>query len=92
MLQINLFLYPTLLIFISLIASFGILFITKIGLRGIIVERCKIQIISKLFDCDFCLSFWSNVAISLLVAAFMNDWLIVLLPIFAAPITRKLII
>ena len=92
MLQVNLLLYPTLLVFTSLIASFGIMFITKIGLRGIIVERCKIQTISKLFDCDFCLSFWSNAAICLLLAAFVNDWLIALLPIFATPITRKLIV
>ena len=90
MLQINI--YPTLLVFTSLIASFGIMFITKIGLRGIIIERCKIRIISKLFDCDFCLSFWSNVIVCIFLAAFANDWLIVLLPILAAPITRKLIV
>lgn len=90
MLQINI--YPTLLVFTSLIASFGIMFITKIGLRGIIIERCKMRIISKLFDCDFCLSFWSNVIICIFLAAFVNDWLTVLLPILAAPITRKLIV
>ena len=90
MLQINI--YPTLLVFTSLIASFGIMFITKIGLRGIIIERCKIRIISKLFDCDFCLSFWSNVIVCIFLAVFANDWLIALLPILAAPITRKLIV
>ena len=88
----NYLIYPTCIIFIALIASFGILLITKLGIRGIIAERSKIKLISQLFECDFCLSFWTNFALSLLLALILHDCVMIVLPVLAAPITRKLIL
>lgn len=83
--------YPTLVLASALIASFAIHFIMKIGIRGMIIERFKIKLISKLFECDFCLSFWTNVCVCVCMAIATMDLSLILLPFFATTITLKLI-
>lgn len=83
--------YPTLVLASALIASFAIHFIIKIGIRGMIIEQSKIKLISKLFECDFCLSFWINVGICICMTVAAMDLSLMLLPFFATPITLKLI-
>ena len=50
---------------IALAAAFTILLIGKIGLRDFIIGHSRIKFISELFDCDFCLSFWLSLIISI---------------------------
>ena len=75
----------------SAFIAFCILFIDKIGLRGYIVERSKIKILSKLFACDFCLSFWCSLIVSILLALVCQNYLFILIPLFSTPITRILL-
>lgn len=74
----------------ALASSFVILFISKIGLREAFITTAP-KPLSKMFDCDFCLSFWINVALCLFQFCTTGDayWLII--PIYATPITRLFI-
>ena len=74
------------LIYIALAAAFVILLIGKLGVRDSIIARAP-KLISKLFDCDFCLSFWTSV----ILAIFFSEFNILFIPIISTPITRILI-
>mgnify|MGYP000137654258 CR=1 FL=1 len=84
---------PTLtqIIMISLFTTFSILFIGKIGLRDMIIERSPILLVSKLFDCDFCLSFWASMLFSIVCVCLTNDLAFMVVPFFSAPIIRFLL-
>lgn len=75
---------------IALIAAFIILLIGKIGLREYIVLVAP-KLISKLFSCDFCLSFWLAFALAILASLICNSLILVAIPLFSTPITRILI-
>ena len=75
----------------ALLAAFIILFLGKLGVRDYIVSRCPITLIAKLFDCDFCLSFWTSCFISLIVAICIGDISVMLIPLFSTPLTRFLL-
>jgi hypothetical protein len=84
---------PTLtqIIMVSLITTFSILLIGKIGLRDAIIEYSPILLISKLFDCDFCLSFWTSMLFSIICVCSTNDLSFMFVPFFSAPIVRFLL-
>ena len=75
----------------ALISAFAVLFIDYSGARCAIVENCKSRFISKLFSCDFCLSFWVNVAACTIFAIIAGDNLVFILPVLSTPITRHLL-
>lgn len=78
-------------ILLALSATFILLLITKLGWR----EKVQIygpKLISRMFNCDFCISFWICFVLSVLLFTFVDrDWLALSYPIFASPIVRKLI-
>jgi hypothetical protein len=79
------------MILLALYASFIILLITKFGWR----EKVQIygpKLISDMFNCDFCISFWTCVVLSVILFTFVDrDWIVLSYPIFASPIVRRLI-
>lgn len=79
------------MILLALRASFIILLITKLGWR----EKVQIygpKLISDMFNCDFCISFWTCFVLSVLLFTFADgDWIVLSYPIFASPIVRRLI-
>lgn len=81
------------LIFVLLVASataFILLFLQKTG----IIEQVQIhasKLISKLFSCHFCLSFWTALVLALFLAMYFRDYTLLLIPVFSAPITRRLL-
>ena len=76
---------------LALLSSFMILLITKIGLREY-AQTFGPKLISKMFNCGFCLSFWCNVLLSFIFSIFVFEGLEFLLcPLLATPITRKMI-
>ena len=77
-------------IFIACIAAFGILLIGKLGIRDDIVAKAP-ELVSRLFDCDFCLSFWVSFNIALIFSILFSDIRIMLTPFIATPIIRILI-
>ena len=78
------------LIYIALAAAFIILLIGKLGIRDSIVAKTP-KLISQLFDCDFCLSFWMSVILAVILAIFFREMNILFIPIISTPITRILI-
>jgi hypothetical protein len=79
------------MILLALYASFIILLITKLGWR----EKVQIygpKLISDMFNCDFCISFWTCFVLSVLLFTFGDgDWVVLFYPLFASPIVRLLI-
>jgi hypothetical protein len=75
----------------GLLAAFAIKLIEKVGLR----EKGQIyapKLISKMLNCDFCLSFWTNCIIALFflcVDVQCMRWY--LIPLFSTPITHILL-
>ena len=78
------------LIYIALAAAFVILLIGKLGIRDNIIAKAP-KIISQLFDCDFCLSFWASLILAVILAIFFGEMNILFIPIISTPITRILI-
>ncbi len=78
------------LICIALVAAFIILLIGKIGMRDEIIIKAP-KLISQLFDCDFCLSFWTSLILAIILAIFINEIDIIFISIISTPITRILI-
>lgn len=78
------------LLCISLAAAFVILFIGKTGIRDSIIAEAP-ELISKLFGCDFCLSFWTSLILAIILAIFFREMSIILVSIISTPITRILI-
>ena len=77
-------------IFIACIASFIILFISKVNLRNFIIVRAP-KIISKLFSCDFCLCFWISLILAIILAIIFNNINIIITPIISTPVARFLL-
>lgn len=77
-------------IFIACIASFIILFISKVNLRNFIIARAP-KIISELFSCDFCLCFWISLILAIILAIIFNNINIIITPIISTPIARFLL-
>lgn len=78
------------LIYIALAAAFVILLIGKLGIRDNIITKAP-KLISQLFDCDFCLSFWTSLILAVILAIFFREMNILFIPIISTPITRILI-
>lgn len=74
----------------ALAAAFVILLIGKLGIRDNIIAKAP-KLISQLFDCDFCLSFWTSLILAIILAIFFNEMSIIFIPIISTPITRILI-
>ena len=78
------------LIYIALAAAFIILLIGKLGIRDNIIAKAP-KLISQLFDCDFCLSFWTSLILAAILTIFFREMNILFIPIISTPITRILI-
>ena len=78
------------LTYIALAAAFVILLIGKLGIRDSVIAKAP-KLISQLFDCDFCLSFWVSAILAVILAIFFNEFSILFIPIISTPITRILI-
>lgn len=76
---------------ISCVAAFFIMLISKLGIRDSIIENAP-TLLSKLFACDFCLSWWTSLAVTSGLAVTLHSFSILVLAIIATPITRKLIL
>lgn len=81
----------TALIVSATAAAFLIMLLEKLGIRNAIIEYGP-KLLSQLFSCDFCLSWWTCLIIASTNAIVLHDWHYALVALFATPITRKLIV
>lgn len=75
---------------VAAIAAFSVTLMHKWGL----VEYAQVhagQLISQMFHCDFCLSWWTCVILSILCALIFWHWALLFVPFIATPIARKLL-
>lgn len=77
-------------IIIALFSCFVILFIEKIGYRELMQVRAP-KLIAELFSCDFCLSWWTNLIVTLVFCVMECEWYFICCAVAATPITRKLL-
>lgn len=76
--------------FVALVSAFIILLIGKLGVRDNIIARAP-KLISRLFECDFCLSFWTSLILAIILAIFFREMSALFIPIISTPITRFLL-
>lgn len=74
-------------IIIALIACWVILFITKIGLREYLQVHST-KVISQMFSCDFCVSWWLCLLLSVCFSIGAGDPVLLFCAFCATPITR----
>ena len=75
---------------IALAAAFVVLLVKKWGID----EWMQIHgdtITSKLFSCDFCMSFWTCVILTMVVMMFYEDSYLLAVPFLSTPLTRWLL-
>lgn len=82
------------IVILALITAFIVLVMSKTEARYKLRDWCDekgLKQIAKMFDCDFCLGFWSAVAIAIVITIITADigWLTA--PILSAPLTRFLV-
>ena len=78
-------------VIIACIASFTIMLLEKLGMRDRIVERAP-MLISKLFDCDFCLSFWVSLILAVIFTLITRELSVfIIVPFISTPIARMLL-
>lgn len=82
--------FVSIAIIIACVSAFIILFAGKTGIRDEIIARAP-KLISQMFGCDFCLSFWTSLILAIILAIFFGEMSIILIPIVSTPITRILI-
>lgn len=75
---------------IALVSAFIILLIGKLGVRDEVVTKAP-KLISQLFECDFCLSFWVSLILAIILALIFREIYIILAPTMSTPITRILL-
>lgn len=76
--------------FVSLFATFLLLLAYKVGL----VEWMQVHgsnMISKMAHCDFCMSWWLCVLVTIVVISVMQEPYLLSVPFIATPLTRHLL-
>jgi hypothetical protein len=77
-------------VMVGLWVSFLLLLAYKIG----IVEWLQVHggdFISKMAHCDFCMSWWLSVLVTLIIFCFLGDSSLISVPFLATPIARRLL-
>ena len=74
---------------VSLFVTWVITVVTKFGWRDKIIATTKIELLAKMLQCDFCFSFWISVVCSIVLAC--CDPIFIIIPVFSAPISRKIL-
>lgn len=74
---------------VALAAAFALLLLKKWG----IIEWLQVHgndLISKMANCDFCLSWWTCLVVATVAAILAQDPFCILTAVMATPLTRKL--
>lgn len=74
---------------VALAAAFALLLLKKWG----IIEWLQVHgndFLSKMANCDFCLSWWTCLVVATVSAIMAQDPLYILTTVMATPLTRKL--
>lgn len=78
------------ILMVACAAAFMVLLAKKWG----IAEWMQVhgdRILSELFSCDLCMSFWASVMISFALLYMTEDLTVLMVPVFSTPITRMMV-
>lgn len=75
---------------VACIVSFIVLLMGKLGIRDAVVGKAP-KLISELFGCDFCLSFWISAILAVSIALTSQRPEALLIPLISTPIARFLL-
>lgn len=78
------------IVFVSGLSSFVISLMMKWG----IVEWVQVHgndFFHKMFSCNFCLSFWTNLLVCISLSIYISDARVLFIPFFSTNITKHLI-
>ena len=75
---------------VALAAAFVVLVVKKWGWAEWMQVHGD-KILSKLFSCDLCMSFWAAMLVSAFLAGYTDDMLMFVIPFFTTPLTRMLV-
>lgn len=81
----------TLMIIGALCTAFFIQLITKTDIRNEAIAHSRWKLFGQMLECDFCLSWWCNVAFFAAAAIATNDLRVLVLAVAATPITRHML-
>ena len=76
---------------IAMASCWVILFMTKVGFREYMQVHAP-EILSKLFSCDFCLSWWVCLFLSIIASIAAGTPYILLCSFCATPLTRHYLV
>lgn len=79
-----------LIVFVALLAAFIVLLVKKWGWSEWMQVHGD-KILSKLFSCDLCMSFWAGLFISFAFVCWYDDPIYMIMPVFTTPLTRMLV-
>lgn len=77
-------------IMVALIAAFGVLLMKKWGIAEYFQVHGN-RFFSQLFSCDLCMSFWTCLVLSVLLAVVTSEPRMIVLAIPATPLTRMMV-
>lgn len=75
---------------ITLLAAFIVLLIKKWGWAEWVQVHGD-KVLSQLFSCDLCMSFWAAVLVSIIMVLATGNSALIFVPVLSTPITRILL-
>lgn len=84
------FSFLAVVVLVAFAAAFVIGLLRKWGIAEWVIVHGD-DIMSKMFSCDFCLSFWTCTVLMVVPACWYDEPLLVLCGLFASPLTRRLL-
>ena len=71
--------------------SFFAVFLLLLAYKWKIVEWLQVhgsEKVSEMAHCDFCMSWWLSVSLTIIISPFVAEWWLVAVPFIATPLTR----
>lgn len=77
-------------IFIAMLAAFIVLLVKKWGVDEWMQVHGD-KLLSQLFSCDLCMSFWAAGIVSIIMVCVTGDGFLIFVPLLSTPVTRMLV-
>ena len=78
----------------SVVVALWVCFLLLLAYKVGIIEWLQVHggcFVSKLASCDFCMSWWLSVILTLILFCFLGNSYLVVVPFLATPIARRLL-
>lgn len=86
--------YLIIVVLFAVITAFVATFFLLLAYKWGAIEWLQVHgnnFVSQLANCTFCLSWWVCLAVSMIFIVESRDWSLLIVPVVATPITRKML-